>query len=119
MSIAFDAWKEGHVAPSSHEVRVVAPKFTVKLEPVSARLKGELVHPNRTSIISEIHYSPDGKRIIAGDYPGGVVVVWDVATGKQLTAIDTGYGYRGSAQYFFLSPRTGGEGRQAPHALDV
>jgi len=71
---------------------------------VSARLKGELVHPNRTGIISQIHYSPDGKRIIAGDYPGGVVVVWDVATGKQLTAIETGYGYRGSAQYFFLSP---------------
>jgi WD40 repeat protein len=104
ITIAFDAWKAGHVAPSSHEVRVIPPKFAVKLEPVSAQLKGELVHPNRTSIISEIHYSPDGKRIIAGDYPGGVVVVWDVATGKQLTAIETGYGYRGSAQYFFLSP---------------
>jgi WD40 repeat protein len=104
MTIAFDAWKEGHVAPSSREVRVIAPKSTIKLEPVSARLKGELVHPNRTSNLSEIRYSPDGKRIIGGDYPGGVVVVWDAETGKQLTAIETGSGYRGSAEYFFVSP---------------
>jgi WD40 repeat protein len=51
-----------------------------------------------------VRYSPDGQRIIAGDYPGGVVVIWDATTGKQLTSVETGYGYRGSADYFFLSP---------------
>jgi WD40 repeat protein len=71
---------------------------------VSRRLKGELIHPNRTSVLEGIRFSSDGKRLIAGDYPGGVVVVWDVETGRQLTSIETGYGYRGSAEYFFLTP---------------
>jgi WD40 repeat protein len=98
------AWKEGHVAPSHHEIPVVAPRSTIKLEPVSSRLKGELIHPNRSGSISKIHFSPDGNRLIAGDYPGGVVVVWDAETGKQLAAIESGYGYRGTSEYFFVSP---------------
>src|SRR5260370_40882704 len=40
---------------------------------------------------------------MGGDYPGGVVVIWDAATGKQLMAIETGNGYRRSSEYFFLS----------------
>ncbi len=71
---------------------------------MSARLKGELVHPNRSSWLVGLRFSPDGKRIVAGDYPGGVAAVWDAATGKQLAAIETGSGYRGSAEYLFLSP---------------
>jgi WD40 repeat protein len=51
-----------------------------------------------------VRYLPDGKRIIAGDYPGGVVQVWDAETGKQLTRIETGYGYRGSDDYISISP---------------
>jgi WD40 repeat protein len=51
-----------------------------------------------------LRYSPDGKRLIAGGYPGGIIQLWDVETGKQLTKIETGYGYRGSADYFFVSP---------------
>src|SRR5208282_412785 len=51
-----------------------------------------------------LRYSPDGKRLVAGDYPGGVVVVWDVATGKPLRAIETGNGLRNQHEYFFLSP---------------
>jgi WD40 repeat protein len=95
---------EGKAAPSKHFVTIVAPKTSRKPEAVSSRLKQELIHPNRSSIPMGIRYSPDGQRIIAGDYPGGVVVIWDAATGKQLTSIETGYGYRGSADYFFLSP---------------
>src|SRR5438270_13044567 len=91
VTVAFDAWKAGHVAPTVHEVRVLAPKAGPKLEPVSARLKQELIHPNRSSVLRGIRFSPDGKLLIAGDYPGGVVVVWDVATGKQHTIIETGY----------------------------
>jgi hypothetical protein len=63
-----------------------------------------LVHPSRATWLTGLRFSPDGKRFIAGDYPGGVVVLWDVATGKQLQAIETGYGYRGSAEYLFLTP---------------
>ncbi len=62
------------------------------------------MHPNKGSAVVEIKFSPDGKRIIAGDYPGGVVQLWDVATGKQLTKIDTGYGYHGSYAYFQVAP---------------
>jgi WD40-like Beta Propeller Repeat len=32
------------------------------------------------------------------------VVVWDVATGKQLTRIEAGYPYRGWTEHFFVSP---------------
>jgi WD40 repeat protein len=38
------------------------------------------------------------------DYPGGVVQVWDAVTGKQLTRIETGYGYRSVAHKLFVSP---------------
>jgi WD40 repeat protein len=105
MSIAFDAWKGGHVAPTQHEIHVVAPQPGPKLEAVSPRLKGELIHPNRRSRLLGIRFSPDGKHIIAGDDPGGVVVVWDAATGQQRVAIETGRHLRGNVEtYFYLSP---------------
>ncbi len=63
-----------------------------------------MIHPNRTAFLDGARFSPDGKRLVAGDYPGGVVVVWDVTSGKQLTTLETGYGYRGSYEYFFLTP---------------
>jgi WD40 repeat protein len=66
---------------------------------VSSRLKGELIHPNRSGWFLNLKFSPDGKRIIASDYPGGVVVVWDVATGKRLTSIETG-----DQAFFSVSP---------------
>jgi WD40 repeat protein len=74
VTVAFDAWKAGHV------------------------------HPNRNSTLWEIRFSPDGKRIMGGDYPGGVVVVWDIASAKQLTAIETGYGLRRGGEFFSISP---------------
>lgn len=85
---------------------MVVPKSGPKLvlEPVSSRLRRTLAHPNKTAGLVGVRYSADGKRIIAGDYPGGVIQVWDAATGKQLTKLETGYGYRSSADYFFLSP---------------
>lgn len=105
MVVRFDAWKEGKVSSSEHEVAVVAPKRTnLKLEAVSARLKQELIHPNRGGTLHGLRFSPDGKQLIAGDYPGGVVVVWDVASAQQLTTLETGYGLRSSANTFFVSP---------------
>jgi hypothetical protein len=51
-----------------------------------------------------IGFSPDGKRIIAGDYPGGIIQVWDVETGNELTTIETGYAYHASNKYFHVTP---------------
>src|SRR4029078_1027644 len=50
-----------------------------------------------------LQFSPDGRRLIAGDYPGGVVATWDVESGRMLTSSEPGKGYRGSAEYFFVS----------------
>jgi WD40 repeat protein len=104
LTLSFDAWKEGNVAPSRHQVEVVAPRTGLNPEAVSARFKGALIHPNRKGVLKGLRYSPDGKRLIAGDYPGGTIQVWDTQTGKELTKIETGYGYRSSADYFFLTP---------------
>jgi WD40 repeat protein len=76
----------------------------VKLEAVSPRLRRALIHPNRTAVLVGLRFAPDGKRIVAGDYPGGVIQVWDADSGKQLTRIETGHGYRGSGEYLFLCP---------------
>lgn len=62
------------------------------------------MHPNRSSSLVGIRFSPDGSKLIAGDYPGGIIQVWDVASGKQLTKIESGYGYRASSEYLFVTP---------------
>jgi WD40 repeat protein len=104
VTVAFDAWKDGKVAPSGGEVEVVAPPPTLRPEAVSPRLRASLIHPNRDGVLHGLRCSPDGKRMIAGDYPGGIVQVWDAGSGTQLTKIETGYGYRGSSDYFWVSP---------------
>ena len=105
MTINFDSWRAGHVAPVRQELTVVAPRtLALKLEPISPRLKGELIHPNRGATIGDIKFSPDGKRVIAGDYPGGVLAVWEVTSGNLLSTIDTGYGSRSSLKYFCVAP---------------
>lgn len=102
--VAFDAWKEGKVAPTRHEIAISLPKTPdLKLEAVSNRLIKTLIHPNKTSGLNGIRFDKNGKRIIAGDYPGGVVAVWDVETAKRISTIETGHGYRGSADYFFVT----------------
>jgi WD40 repeat protein len=43
---------------------------------------------------------------LAGDLPGGVIAVWDLATGKLLTTVEAGFGMRGgqgNAEYVFPS----------------
>ncbi len=82
-----------------------------KDEPISARLIGRLAHSNQgksdaDSIgeIVEIHFSPDGKRLMAGDYPGGAINVWDISSGKRLAVMEMGSGYRSRIDYFAVSP---------------
>lgn len=107
LTISFDAWKDGNVASTSHEIPIVLPKNAgLKLVDVSPGIQKELIHPNKSAVSSleNIQFSPDGKRLIAGDYPGGVVAVWDVATGKRISTIETGHGFRSSSRYFFVTP---------------
>jgi WD40 repeat protein len=96
------------IAPSRHEVQIEAAKPSPMTEPLSWRLHGALEHSNKgrptTETIANIQFSPDGKRLIAGDYPGGTANVWEVASGKRLAAMDMDSGGRGSVEYFAMSP---------------
>lgn len=83
------------MASSHAEVVVQPPKPGPKLEPVSARIKAELIHPNKTSYVHFVRYSPDGGRIIAAD-AAGLITVSDSATREQLLRVDTGCEFRES-----------------------
>ncbi|MBX3435975.1 MAG: PD40 domain-containing protein [Planctomycetaceae bacterium] len=107
VTVSFDDWIGGFVAPTTHRVQLVAPKVQLTLEPVSPRLKTSLIHPTRDGVLVGIRFSPDGQRIIAGDYPGGVIQVWDVDTQQPLRTIETGFGYRSSEECFSLAPDWG------------
>ena len=61
-------------------------------------------HPHPDGGIVNIQFSPDGTRLIAGDYPGGLIQIWELASGKPLAAIDTTAGLRSSFNYFQISP---------------
>jgi WD40 repeat protein len=103
--VRFDAWKAAHVIPSRHEVPVSLAKHSdPKLASVSPRLRQELIHPNRKSTLVGLRFSADGKRLVAGDDPGGVILVWDVASGKEVVTIEGGEGSRSNPDYFFVSP---------------
>lgn len=108
VKITFDDWLGGYAAPTTHKVQIVQPKFDFALEPVSPRLKGSLIHSSRDARngqILGIRYSPDGKRIIAGDYPGGVIQHWDVETRAPLATIETEFGYGNPYEYFHVTPQ--------------
>jgi WD40 repeat protein len=101
--VSFDAWAFGGVAPTEHTLKVAAPPPGPKLEAVSARLKRSLQHPTwNPETLCGVRFSPDCTQIIAGDYPGGLVQLWDVATGKQLSNFQATHprGY----DYFWVSP---------------
>lgn len=87
------------------DMNVTAPRPGPPLEPVSSRLLRSLMHPNKeTGTITTIHFSPDSKQIVAGHYPGGIIQLWDVETGSQLTRIETASGLRASGKVFDISP---------------
>ena len=60
VTLAFDAWYDGNVASSRHEIEIVAARYHPKLEPVSQRLKAVLQHPAREGVLDGLRYSPDG-----------------------------------------------------------
>jgi hypothetical protein len=91
VTVSLDGWKEGSVALSQDELEVVAPRRFLKLEPVSARLRQTLIHPSTTQPLGHVQFSPDGRRIMAGPFSGGVLQVWDASTGKEIVSIDAGH----------------------------
>lgn len=83
---------------------IIRSKHRIVLEEVSTRLKGELVHPDRSESLAGIRFSPDGRQLIAGSYPEGVIQVWDVNSGRSLVKIESGYETRATDEYFRVSP---------------
>jgi WD40 repeat protein len=81
-----------------------------QLAPVSSRLQGKLSFPNKKGMLQGLRFSPDGKRLVAGDGSAGIIQIWDVADRKPLTTIETGKavtergGARGGGASFALSP---------------
>lgn len=74
------------------EVELVRPKTSIKLETVSRQLRQTLVHSAKAEYVLDPQFSPDGQRIVARSYPSGIVQVWQVETGNQLTRIETDAG---------------------------
>lgn len=104
VEISLEAWPGVFVAPTQHEIEIVMPKPGPTPEPVSPRLASKLEHEHPDGSIAGIRFSPDGKRLIAGNYPGGVVHVWDLASGKRTSTMEAGNELRASFKYFDLSP---------------
>jgi WD40 repeat protein len=103
ITLSFDAWKGGNVAPTTHTLTVLPPKAAAKEEPVAPNLIASLVHPERKASIGALAFSPDGARLFASGWPSGVVQFWDVASKKEIRRIET-RGYRGSLEYAQLTP---------------
>ena len=104
VEISLESWPGVFVSPTRHEIEVGARIPGPILEPVSSRLTTKLVHENPNAFIGSLEFSPDGKRLVAGTYPEGIINVWDLASGKRLTSIDAGNGLRATADYFAFSP---------------
>ncbi len=104
VTLSLDDWTAGHVTPTTHKVTILPALPGPKLLPVSARLKSKLEHLHPDGGVCAIKFSPDGTRPIAGDYPGGVIHIWELAGGKPLVTVDTTEGLRTSFEYYQISP---------------
>src|SRR5262245_34616862 len=90
VTISFDAWKQGNVAAAEQEMEIVAAAPDPKWAQVSSRLAGELTLPDKKGMLQGLRFSPDGKRLVAGDASAGVIQIWDVVNRKRLTRFETG-----------------------------
>jgi WD40 repeat protein len=104
VTLLFDAWKEGQVTPTTHNVKISKPKAGPQPQPVSSRLVRSLIHPDRTANQVTLKFSPDGTKLFTAGYPSGVLQVWDVVERKELCRIETPPGYRGTSDYAFPAP---------------
>lgn len=102
--ISMDDWKAGQVAPSQASMEVLAKANPVIPQTVTLPPVRTFAHQDRQGLLHQLQLSPDGTKLFASSYPGGVVQWWDVATAKQLHSIETGRGLRGTASYAMLTP---------------
>jgi WD40 repeat protein len=102
--ISLDAWAEGKVAPTTHEVAVLPPKKGARSEPVTGRLIKTLPHPDRKATVGDVRFSDDGARLMMTGYPSGVVQIWDTKTWKETARLDTPSGLRSSLVYATPTP---------------
>jgi WD40 repeat protein len=92
------------VAPSVHDVVVLAPKKGAKREPATDRLIKTLPHPDRQASIGVVRFSGDGTRFMMSGYPSGVVQIWDTKTWKETARLDTPSGRRNTFDYAVPTP---------------
>ena len=120
VDISLDSLPAAYVSPTSHHVKILPAIPGRRLEPVSARLYSKLPHERPNEATCNIHYSPDGQRLVAGDYPGGIVHVWEIASGKRLMTLEMGEGLRSTVNYFFVTPdfKTAVSATQAKGAIE-
>jgi WD40 repeat protein len=104
VTLSFDAWKGATVASTTHTVAVLPAKKRPATESSAPNIAGTLVHPERSSSVTELQFSPDDKRLFVSGYPSGIVQIFDVAGMKQLTRIDTPPGLKGTSRYAILAP---------------
>ena len=104
VNISLESWSTTTVAATKHDVQILPALPGPKVEPVSWRLASRLEHEHRNGTTGAVQFSPDGNRLIAGDYPGGLVHVWELAGGKRLATFDMGEGLRASLNYFVVTP---------------
>src|SRR5262245_25321618 len=110
VTVSFDAWKQGNVASIQQEMEIVPAAPDPQVATVSSQLQVELILPGKKGMLQGLRFSPDGKRLVAGDGAAGVIQIWDVANKKPLITIEAGKtttdrgGERGGGASFALSP---------------
>lgn len=104
--LSLDGWKEGKVASTSHQIKVL-PKLGTKAEPASVNLICTLSNPQtqaeRNSNVCGLKFSQDSKRLFSSSYPSGVVQTWAIDEKRELLRIETPPGKRASADFAFFS----------------
>lgn len=79
-------------------------KSELKTELVSPRLMRSLVHPVPKANVVDVRFLDKGNKLFIAGYPSGVLQLFDVKTGKELSRIESPSGHRGSAHYVAIAP---------------
>jgi WD40 repeat protein len=93
VTLSFDAWKEGQVAPSTATVPVVEPRPKEKVAQRDTRPQPKVKESpelrrtlrGHSNPVGAVSFSPDGRTLATADYKG-FVKLWDVAGGKERTS---------------------------------
>jgi hypothetical protein len=99
--VSFGAWAEAKVAPTTHEVIVLAPEEGLKREPVTGRLLKTLPHPDRKAYVGNVQFSKDGARLLTAGYQ---FQFWDTATWKEAGRIGSLSGLHGDLSDATVTP---------------